>query len=63
MRCRINPGEVMRIRAVACIEPSQLVDSGESGGDIASSRGEIHVRSILLGIKFPAINQQCECRN
>jgi serum/glucocorticoid-regulated kinase 2 len=33
VRCAENPNESMRIRAIACIEPSQLVDGGESGGD------------------------------
>mmetsp|Transcript_8627 Transcript_8627/g.29539 ORF Transcript_8627/g.29539 Transcript_8627/m.29539 type:complete len:308 (-) Transcript_8627:773-1696(-) len=33
VRCTENPGEIMRIRAIACVEPSQLVDGGESGGD------------------------------
>lgn len=33
VRCAKNPNESMRIRAIACIEPSQLIDGGESGGD------------------------------
>lgn len=41
VRCTENPGEIMRIRAIACVEPSQLVDGGESGGDNAPSHCEI----------------------
>lgn len=33
VRCAEDPNESMRIRAIACIEPSHLVDGGESGGD------------------------------
>jgi hypothetical protein len=33
VRCAENPNETMHIRAIACVEPSQLVDGGESGGD------------------------------
>ena len=39
MRCAENPNESMRIRAIACIEPSQLVDGGESGGDNVRAHG------------------------
>jgi len=38
VRCAVNPGEILRIRAIACIEPSQLLDGGESGGDNAIAR-------------------------
>jgi hypothetical protein len=37
VRCAENPDESMRIRAIACIEPSLLVDGGESGGDNVQS--------------------------
>jgi len=37
VRCAKNPGETLRIRAIACIEPSQLLDGGESGGDNAQA--------------------------
>ena len=41
VRCAKNPNESMRIRAIACIEPSQLIDGGEAGGDNVQTASKI----------------------
>ena len=65
VRCAVNPGEKMRIRAIACVEPSQLVDGGESGGDNAPRSDKrkcfLHVftrKDILLQDPLLAISSQ-----